>query len=158
MGCGPPARGHDHGHADLAHHRVGPGDDRDRGDGGMLGEHRLDLHRVHVVAAADVHLLAPADEPQPALVVDPAEVARAHRAVGVERGARWRRGRASSPLITAGDRRHTAPTSPGGDRPVVVVEHRQRHAGERTPDADLRVLLGVGEGGAECRWPASVQE
>ena len=83
---------------------------------GCVGQHRLDLDRVDVVAAADVHLLAATDEAEPAVVVDPAEVAGAHEAVGGERGARSPRGRASSPLMTAGERRHTRPTSPAGDR------------------------------------------
>ena len=78
---------HDGRDADLAHHVVGAGHDRDRGDVGMRREHALDLDRVHVVAAAHVHLLAAADEAQPAAIVDPAEVAGAHEAVGGERGA-----------------------------------------------------------------------
>ena len=42
---------------------------------GMVGQHGLDLARVHVVPAADVHLLQPADDPHVAVGVERAEVA-----------------------------------------------------------------------------------
>ena len=61
---------------DLAHHQIGLRNDRDRGHVGMVRQHRFDLDRIHVVAAADVHLLGAADEPKAALLVEPTEVAR----------------------------------------------------------------------------------
>ena len=51
----------------------------------MRREHGFDLDRIHVVPAAHVHLLAAADEPEPALVVEPTEVAGLHEAVAGER-------------------------------------------------------------------------
>ena len=50
--------GGDHyGHADLSHGRIGAGYDGHLGNLRVGAQHRLDLHRVHVVAPADVQLL-----------------------------------------------------------------------------------------------------
>ena len=53
---------------------------------GWSASTRLHLHGVHVVAAPDEHLLGPAHQVEPSPVVQVAEVAGAHRAVGPERG------------------------------------------------------------------------
>ena len=42
---------------------------------GMPGEHVLDLERVHVLAAADDHVVEPPVEPEVAVLVEPADVA-----------------------------------------------------------------------------------
>ena len=90
----------------------------------MRRQHALDLDRVHVVPAAHVHLLAPADEAEPALVVDPTEVAGAHETVGGERG----RGLFGIAPVARHDRggaqAHFAHVSLG-HRLVVGVEQRQ---------------------------------
>ena len=135
--------------ADLAHHVVGPGHDRDRGDVGVRRQHALDLDGVHVVPAAHVHLLAAADEPQAALVVDPTEVAGAHEPVGGERGARSARDRASSPTSprgSAGRPRRPRRAARGWSS---ASTQRELDARVRAPDADDRVLVGVVERGAE---------
>src|SRR5689334_2633040 len=54
------------GRAGLAPPLVGHADDRGLGHVGMLVEHVLDLGGVHVLAAADVHVLDPVDDPDPA--------------------------------------------------------------------------------------------
>ena len=135
-------------HADLAHHVVGARHHRDRGDVGVRGEHAFDLDRVHVVAAAHVHLLAPADEAEPAAVVDPAEIPGAHESVGGERGrglffvvpvARHHGGRAQADLADLA----------GGHGVVVGVEEVELDAGVRPADADHGVLVGIVERGAE---------
>ena len=96
----------DDGDADLAHHIVGPRDDHACGDVRVRGQLRLDLHRVHVVATADVHLLRPSREPeQPALVelpevagAEPAAVEHRARRGGVAPVARHRAGRPQQDL------------------------------------------------------------
>ena len=87
--------GDDDGDADLAHHVVGARDDDHVGDPRVVGEHRLHLRRVHVVATADEHLLEAAGQAQAAALVDEAEVAGAQPVAG-ERPGRWPRRRASS--------------------------------------------------------------
>ncbi len=72
--------------ADLAEHRIREPDHGDLGDRRVLGQHRLHLGGVHVVPAADVHLLEPADDAQVAVLVDRAEVAGVQPAVGVDDG------------------------------------------------------------------------
>ena len=107
------------------------GDRRPTATRGVLGEHGFDLHRVHVVAAAHVHLLVAADEAQPPGIVDPPEVARAHEAVGRERGRRQRRRRPSSPTSRRGSggtpRRRRRPAS------QQLGARRRRGAGRPTP-------------------------
>ena len=94
--------------------------DRDIRDRGVGGEHRLDLHGVDVVAAAHVHLLAAADEPEAAGLVEPPEVAGADEAVARERG-----GRRCGVVPVAGHHRRRAQAHLADlasvDRPVVVV-------------------------------------
>src|SRR5690349_12563411 len=60
--------------------------DRRVGDRGMLAEHRLEVARVEVEAAADDHVLAAIDEREKAVVVEAADVAGADEALagGVE--------------------------------------------------------------------------
>ena len=66
-----------HDRADLlAQHLVGDADDRGVGDGGMLEQRGLDLDAVHVLAAADDHVLGAVDDEDEALVVEPGDVAR----------------------------------------------------------------------------------
>ena len=76
---------YDHGDAELAHHRVGPGCDRDGRDRRVFEQDRLDLERVHVVAAAYVHLADAAGDAQPPGLVDRTEVTGSEPSVGVER-------------------------------------------------------------------------
>ena len=78
------ACGHDERDADLAEHGIGYAQHRDLRDRRMLRQHALDLGRVHVVAAADVHLAAPPDERQVAALVEEAEIAGREPAVGAE--------------------------------------------------------------------------
>ena len=69
-----PARHDDRADA-LAHHPFLDPDDGDVGDGGVLVEHRLHLHAVDVLAAADHDVLQPVDDVQEPLGVDVADVA-----------------------------------------------------------------------------------
>ena len=139
---------HDRRDADLAHDVVGARHDRDRGDVGMGRQHALDLDRVDVVAAADVHLLAPADEPQTAAVVDPAEVAGAHEAVGRERGARLLGVAPVARHDGGGAQAHLADVG-AGDGIARLVAQRDLDARVRPAHADDRVLVGIVERGAE---------
>src|SRR3954451_16481751 len=51
------------------------------GNVGMLAQHRLEIARVEVEAAADDHVLAPIDEGQEAVIVEATDVARADEAL-----------------------------------------------------------------------------
>ena len=73
--------------ADLAPALVGHADDRDIRHVRMLVQHRLDLGRVDVLAAGDVHLLQAALDPVEALVVALGDVAGAQPAVVVNAAA-----------------------------------------------------------------------
>ena len=137
------------GHADLTHDVVGAGHDRERGEVGVGREHALDLNGIHVVTAAYVHLLAAPDEPEPAAVVDPTEIAGAHEAVGGERGggllgvvpvARHHRVGAQAHLADLARR----------DRAILGVEHAELDARVRAPDAHDCILFGIVERGAEA--------
>ena len=70
VGAVRPGCGDDHGHADLAHDLVATGDHGDVGDRRVRRQHRLDLERVDVVAAADEHLLGAAGQAEQAPLVD----------------------------------------------------------------------------------------
>src|SRR5712691_9531308 len=63
-------------------------DDRDVGDGRMVGQRILDLGRVDVLAARDDHVLHPVGEEEIAVLVEKAGVARPEPPVGVERPGR----------------------------------------------------------------------
>ena len=75
----------DHGVHALAPAFVGHADDGAHGDLGQLGDGVLDLGRVHVLAAADDHVLEPVHDEEVAVGIQPAHVARVHPAV-LERG------------------------------------------------------------------------
>ncbi len=80
------ARGqHDPGAELLPHQRVGDAHHLHVGDLGMAVEEFLDLARIDVLAAADDHVLDPPDDVAVALLVDGADVAGVHPAVGVDR-------------------------------------------------------------------------
>ncbi len=73
---------HHHECADvLAEHLVRYSDDRGLLDVGVLEQHRLDIGRVDVVAAADDQVLLAADEVQEPVLVEVAEVTAAQPAV-----------------------------------------------------------------------------
>ena len=59
----------------LAPAVVGRADDRDLAHARVAREHVLDLERVDVLAARDDHVVDPADDPEVAVLVEPAEVA-----------------------------------------------------------------------------------
>ena len=69
----------------LAPPLVGDADDRDVGDGGVPGQHRLHLGRVDVLAAGDNQVAEPVDDRQVAVGADGADVAGAVEAVGGQR-------------------------------------------------------------------------
>ena len=95
MVVGPGAELHDR--LDLlAELPVRHADDRDVEHVGMLDEHVLDLDAVHVLAAADDHVLGPVDEVQVAVVVEVADVAAAEPAAGQRSRRRSRRAGSSS--------------------------------------------------------------
>ena len=72
-----------HDRADLlAQHLVGDADDRGVVHRRVLVERGLDLDAVHVLAAADDHVLGPVDDVDEALVVEPGHVAGVEPAVG----------------------------------------------------------------------------
>ena len=62
-------------------------DDGDLGDGRVLRQRLLDLDGIHVLAAADDHVLDPVGEEQVALVVEVAAVAGPQPPVGVSAAA-----------------------------------------------------------------------
>ena len=72
----------DGGLRDVPHVRVGDADDAGLRDGGVRGEHRLDLGRAHVLAAADDAVDPAIDDGQATLPVETAKVAGAERRVG----------------------------------------------------------------------------
>src|SRR5439155_7246323 len=67
--------GRDEGDADLADHGRGYSDHRDALDARMQREHVLHFERVHVVAAADVHLGDAPAQLEVAVVAETTEVA-----------------------------------------------------------------------------------
>ena len=67
--------------ADLSPALVGHADNGHVGDARMLVEYRLDLGRIDVLAARDVHVLEPALDPVEALVVALGDVTGAQPAV-----------------------------------------------------------------------------
>src|SRR5919201_2543102 len=75
----------DDGEHRLAPPRIGHPDDGRLSDRRMRVEDVLDLGGVHVLAAADDHVLFAVDERQESLLVEPPEVAGAEPAVGGER-------------------------------------------------------------------------
>src|SRR5207244_697424 len=75
---------HDEGDADLAEHRVGYAEDCDLRDRRVLGQHALDLARIHVVAAADVHLAAATHEREIGARVEGPEITRRQPTVRAE--------------------------------------------------------------------------
>ena len=87
-----PARGDDPGRRRLAPALGGHAGDRRVGDGGMLAQHRLEVARVEVEAAADDHVLAAVEQGEEAVVVEAADVAGADEALaGRRRTTRPRR-------------------------------------------------------------------
>src|SRR6185369_14911281 len=89
VGPGAQGLGVDRGafvHDDPRRRRLAPafgGNAGDRGfdDGGMLAQHRFEVARVEVEAAADDHVLAPIDEREKPVVVEAADVAGADEAL-----------------------------------------------------------------------------
>ena len=72
-----------HDRADLlAQDVVGDADHGGVGHRRVLVQDGLDLDAVHVLAAADDHVLGPVDDVDEALVVEPGDVARVEPAVG----------------------------------------------------------------------------
>src|SRR3546814_1637988 len=76
--------GEDEGARDFAPFRVRRGHHGRLGDGGMRGEHILDLDRIDILAARDEHLLPAAGDVGEAIGVAAGKVARAEPAVGGE--------------------------------------------------------------------------
>ena len=72
----------------LAEHVVRDADHRGVDDRRVLEQRGLDLDAVHVLAAADDHVLGPVDDEDEALVVDAGDVAGVQPAVGEGRGRR----------------------------------------------------------------------
>src|SRR5205814_132832 len=103
-----------------------------------------DLLGVHVVAAAHVHLLAATGQVEPALVVDPAQVAGAHRTVASEGGV----GRVRV-LPVPGHHSTRSETDMAdlavGHRLVVFADHRQHDARLGPADRHLGVLWRIVE-------------
>ena len=84
----------------------------------MTREHRLDLDRIDILAAAHDHVLEPIDDMDIARLVHPADVARMHPAAAQRRG--------------------------GFLRPVPIAEHHAlaaRHDFAVGPDGDLLIML-----------------
>src|SRR6266849_2315478 len=72
----------DNGHADLAPLLAGNADHRGFGDRGELVKHVLDLGRVDVFAAGNVHVLPAVDDVVKTFLVDPRRIAGMQPAVG----------------------------------------------------------------------------
>ena len=72
---------HYHRHRDLAPVRVGPAHHHRIPDAGILPQHRLQLGGIDVLAAGDHHVLLAVDDPEIAVLVEPADVAGAEPAV-----------------------------------------------------------------------------
>ena len=103
------------GHRHLAGVAVGQADRRGDLDRGMAHQRLLDDDRVDVVAAADDQVLRAPGEPEVAVLVEPAEIARVEPAVGQHRAlvvARveiaWRHLRAPHQHVTDRARRAVA--------------------------------------------------
>ena len=75
---------HDEGLAHLTEPLVGYADHRAVRDAVQPGQHLLDLGRIHVEAAADVHVLEPVGDPEIAVLVECPDVAGVQPAVGVD--------------------------------------------------------------------------
>ena len=145
MGGAAGVAGHDDGHPDLAHHRVGTRGDHHLHHLGMRRHHRFDLERVHVVAAPDVHLLGPAGESQAAGGVDEPEVAAVHPPVADGVG----RGLGSVPVAAQLRGGAEADLSDDAclDRSVVLVTDLQLDAGTGPSDGEQRLVVAGIEGG-----------
>ena len=117
-------------HQLLAVAVVGHADHLDVLDVGVGVEELLDLPRVHVLAAADHHVLDPPDDVHVAVVGHHGEVAGVHPAVGVD-GL----GRALGVVPVAP---HHG-VAPGAE--LAGLAARQRLAGRRVGDADLDVRV-----------------
>ena len=77
------SRAQDDGGADLlAEDGVGHADHRGVGHGGMLEQGGLDLDRVHVLTAADHHVLGPVHDVDEPVLVDPGHVAGVEPSLG----------------------------------------------------------------------------
>jgi hypothetical protein len=81
--AGHGVEGHDERDADLADHGCGHADHRRLAHVRVLGQHVLDLERVHVVPAS-MYISDAACEDEVAVLVEAAEVAAPQPAVGVE--------------------------------------------------------------------------
>ena len=147
-GRGGVAR-HDDGDADLAHHRVGPGDHRHVGHAGVGGQRGLDLGRVHVVAAADEHLLGPPGEAHQAVGLDAGQVAGPQPAVGGD-GRRGGLGVAPVARHLGGGAQPQLAHLAGRDLAPVVVAGRHLDAAPRPADAVQRLVVAGVEGGARA--------
>ena len=118
-------------HQLLAVALVGDADDLHVLDVGVGEQELLDLPRVHVLAAADDHVLDPPDDVDVAVVVHHGEVAGVHPPVGVDGVGRAR-------LVVPVARHHRV----AARAELAGLATRQRVAGRRIGDADLDVRVG----------------
>src|SRR5947207_3163150 len=118
----------------LAEHLVRDADDGGVDDVGMLEQHLLDLDAVHVLAAADDHVLRPVDEVEEPVLVEATDVSAAEPPVGGDGlGRRFR----SVPVPAAHDRGAAQPDlarRAGGHGPAVGVDDADLDRRRRTPD------------------------
>ena len=139
------AAAHDHGHADLAPLGVGHAEHRHFGHAGMRQQHFLDLARVDVRAARDVHVRFAAGDGEQAALVQAPEVA------GVEPATAQGLGSGLGVAVVAGEDGRPAAAdfadAAGRYRLQVGVEHGHFHAGA-WPAAGADVGVGVGIVGA----------
>jgi len=112
---------HDERLADLAEPSVGHADHRGLGNGRVPGQRLLDLGRVHVDPAADVHVLEPVGDRQVAAFVEAADVAGVQPAVGVDRlGRRGRVVQVAEHHVRPAEQDLVGIAARGGDRDLEV--------------------------------------
>ena len=128
-------RDHDVRLADLAHPLVGHADDRDVVDAVEPHQRLLDLGRVDVEAAGDVHVLEPVGDGQVAVLVEGADVAGVQPAVGVDGLGGWPPGRRGS----RASRTRRAPAARRPRRQPIA----RLHAGDRAAAGGGDGLGGV---------------
>ena len=113
--------------------------DRRLGDVGVLAQHRLEVARIEVEAAADDHVLAAVDQRQKAVVVEAADVAGADEAL-----AGWRRTTRPRRSSRAG-RDSRSSSRPSGRRP-----RRSRRAAARGRPRRSGGCRGLRPAGRRC--------
>ena len=116
------------------------GEDGGLDDVGVLGEHRLDLRRRHVLAARDDHVALAARHHEPAVGVEPAQVAGAQAPERVHRAAR------DDDLAVGRDGEADARDRPPGRLEVARLAHGHRRA--RLREAVARADRQAGVAGA----------